>query len=81
MLTFEQAKQLKPGDILYSLQASNAKGERQRWRVNGKVRTWKKSPARIYIPLKHGLYDYDSICEHDFQNGICALVSLYENLF
>lgn len=27
-------------------------------KVNGKVRTWKRDPNRIEIPLKYGMYEY-----------------------
>lgn len=68
MLTLEQAKQLKPGDILH-----NAAGKR--WKVNGQVKRWKRDPNRIRVPLKHGLYSYDYITESDFdRNGICNLL-------
>jgi len=68
-LTLEEAKQLKPGDILH-----NASG--QRWKVNGQVKRWVKSPDRIRVPLKHGLYAYDYITEGDFDpDGICQMLT------
>ena len=39
--------------------ASNAPIFRcHKWRVNGKMRTWKKSPERFELPVKFGLYTY-----------------------
>jgi len=67
-LTLEEAKQLKPGDILHDERG-------KRWKVNGQVRRWKRSPDRIYIPLKHGLYAYDSLTEANFPLGTCHLVT------
>jgi hypothetical protein len=74
MITLAEAKLLKPGEILLD---SNGK----RWKVNGKVQTWKRNPLRIRIPLKHGLYSYGAITEADFfqkQSGgpyTCDLLS------
>ncbi len=59
MITLKQAKNLKHGDILLSVLRTNANGTPQQWRVNGKVKRWKRDPGRIKVPVKHGLYDYD----------------------
>lgn len=68
MITLEEAKQLKPGDILI-----DAKGKR--WKVNGQVKTWKRDNSRIRVPLKHGLYAYDALTEADFRPN-CDLLTL-----
>jgi len=57
MITLDEAKELQYGDILID-------NNGRRWKVNGKVQRWKKNPDRIRVPLKHGLYVYDSISEH-----------------
>ena len=59
MITLEQAKRLRPGDILYHKLHCNSDGTPQRWRVNGQVKRWKRQPDKIRVPLKHGLYAYD----------------------
>ena len=41
----------------------NADGSHVRCRRNGKTKTWKRSPDRFQIPVKHGLYDYGYITE------------------
>jgi len=64
-MTFEDAKELKNGTILHSMSANNADGTPQRWRVNGKPKTWKTRPTEISIPVKHGLYQYGKITERD----------------
>ena len=74
MITLEQAKNLKPGDILYHVSNKNADRSPQRWKVNGIVKTWKRSPSKVKIPLKNGLYSYDYLTENDLN-----LVSLTEN--
>ena len=73
-ITLEQAKQLQYRQTLYHVSNRNADGTPQRWRVNGAVKLWKRSPERIQVPIKHGLYSYDYITEHDLE-----LVCLSEN--
>ncbi len=63
MLSMRQAKQLKPGDILYHVWKRNADGTPMRWRVSGQVKTWKRSPGRVQVPLKHGLRGHDYLTE------------------
>ncbi len=63
MVTLEQAKNLKYGQILHHVSQKNADGTPQRWRVNGKPKTWKRSPERVSVPLKHGMYDYEHLTE------------------
>lgn len=47
-ITLEQEKQLRVGDILHDR-------NHKRWKVNGKVKTWKRDPSRVDFPVKHGL--------------------------
>ena len=62
-LTLEQAKKLKHGNVLYHLHNKNSDGTPQRWRVNGKVQTWKKDASMIKIPIKNGLRNCDYLTE------------------
>jgi hypothetical protein len=62
-ITLEQAKNLTWRDTLYHVKNRNADGTPQRWRVNGKVKTWKRSPERVQVPVKHGLRTFDYITE------------------
>lgn len=63
MITLEQAKNLKPGDYVY---CKNLKtGKPMKYKVNGIPQTWKRSPDRVRVPLKHGLYVYDQLTEQD----------------
>lgn len=64
-LTLEQAKELKHGQILYHTQNCNADGTAQRWRVNGKVKTWKRYATRVCVPVKNGLRRCDYLTETD----------------
>jgi len=68
-LSLSQAKKLKHGTVLYHRVNKNADGTAQRWRVNGKVKTWKRDSKRIQVPVKHGLYGHDYITE----NSLCVL--------
>jgi len=61
MISLEQAKALALGDILHETGYFNADGTCRRWRVNGRVRTWKRDASRVHVPIKHGLYSYDAL--------------------
>jgi hypothetical protein len=62
-ITLQEAKQLKLGTILYHLEHKNADGTPQRWRVTGKPKVWKRSPEKVKVPLKNGLYHYGYLDE------------------
>ena len=32
-------------------------------RISGKLRTWKRTPGRFYLPVTHGLRGYGSVSE------------------
>lgn len=72
-LTLKQAKSLRVGQTLYHLKNKNADGTAQRWKVNGKPKTWKTRPEQVSVPIKHGLYSYDTLTHRDLH-----LVSLQE---
>lgn len=67
-VTLEQVKALRVGDVLLHAVATNADGSPRRWRVNGKVRTWKRDPLRVMVPLKHGLYAFGYLTGADLQD-------------
>ena len=58
MITKEDALKLHHGQTLYCKYDRNADGTPWRWRVNGKVKTWKTRPAHFEVPIKRGLYSY-----------------------
>ena len=76
MITLEQAKALNPGDILHHSTNRNADSTCQRWKVTGKVKTWKRDPSRIVVPVKHGLRNYGYITEDEL-----AMVNLENDCF
>jgi len=63
MLTLERLKSLKPGDVICI--PRDGRNGPERWKVNGKVQTWKRDPSRVRVPVKHGLYSYAQIMEQD----------------
>ena len=74
MITLEQARNLKPGTILYHVKNTNADGTAQRWRVNGPPKTWQTRPGEVSVPIKHGMRDYDYLTQCDL-----ALVNLEDD--
>lgn len=64
-ITLEQAKSLQYRTILYHTTNRNSDGTPERWRVNGKPKTWKRQPERVLVPVKHGLRDYNYVSEVD----------------
>lgn len=70
MITLAEAKALKPRDVLIDR-------NKRRWYVNGSVKLWKTDPSRIRVPLKHGLYTYDALTDHDFDSaGVCETMTI-----
>lgn len=63
---------VKINTVLYHRYDRNADGMPSQWRINGQMKRWKRTPDRIYLPIKHGLYDYDAICSLDEFNQFYA---------
>ena len=73
-LTLEEAKSLRSGvEVCHRTQKQGGrKPVPQRWRVNGKPKTWKRDPSRVEVPLKHGLYSYGYLTEGNLSDfGFC----------
>jgi len=66
MISIEEAKQLKPGDILYDIELKNPDGSPQWWRVVSK-KIWKTKPNAIRIEVKNRLNNISSVTEFDLQ--------------
>ena len=66
-MTIEQAKNLTFGQLIYDSTVQNADGTPARYKVNGKVKTWKRDLNRIQVPLKRGLYEYDYLTENNIE--------------
>jgi len=54
-MTLNQAKLLNHGAVIHHNDYKNRDGSCQRWRVNGKVKTWKRDSSRVEVPIKYGL--------------------------
>lgn len=66
MITKEQAVMFgHTGKTLYHYRMRNADKTALRVRVNGYCKTWKRSPERFRLPIKHGLRDCSYITEQD----------------
>lgn len=63
-MNLEQAKQLKTGDYIHTPKKFNADGSPMRARVTS-VKTWKRSPERIEVRYKRGLFEYGIINERE----------------
>lgn len=60
-MKLEEAKQLKYRDIIHVKFGPDCEG----WRVNGKTKVWKRSPDRVRVPLKRGLYEHGYLTENN----------------
>ena len=63
-MTLTEAKTLKSGDYIHHVIKKNADGTPMRARVTS-IKTWKRSPERIEVRCKHGLYDYATFNESE----------------
>ena len=63
-MTLTEAKALKAGDYIHHATKKNADGTPMRAKVTS-IKTWKRSPDRIEVRCKRGLYDYATFTEHE----------------
>ena len=63
-MTLTEAKTLKSGDYIHHVIKKNADGTPMRAKVTS-IKTWKRSPERIEVRCKHGLYDYATFNERE----------------
>lgn len=42
-------------------------GEARLAKINGKVRTWKRDPNRVEVPIKYGMYEYGTFEARDIE--------------
>lgn len=63
-MKLDEAKMLKPGDMVHHISRTNADGSPMRARVTS-VKTWKTRPLAIEVHVKHGLYDYAVFTESE----------------
>lgn len=41
-----------------------------RWYVNGKIKTWVKSPNSVRVPLKHGLRSHGYLTDQNMRDFV-----------
>lgn len=52
-------------------------GRNDEWyrvRASGRLRTWKRDPRRVELPVKYGLYESITLTTSDFDRGRVAVV-------
>ena len=72
MITKDQAVGLTIGQIIHYGECTRTVGlrgsvriEQQRWRVSGKVKTWKTREKEFSVPIKRGLYHSYSLTQYN----------------
>ena len=60
----QEAKQLKQGQWVYHVTKKNADGTPMRAKVTS-IKTWKRSPERVEVRVKRGLYEYATFTENE----------------
>lgn len=61
-MKLETAKVLKQGQMIYHTSKKNTDGTAMRAKVTS-IKIWKRSPDRVEVRVKHGLYDYATFNE------------------
>ena len=69
-MNLAQAKKLHYHQTIYEKGAFNSDGTPRRWRVSGKVQTWKKDKTRIRVPLKHGMYNNGELTQKNLSDFV-----------
>ena len=64
-MRLSEAKKLEYGMHVCHKQYRNADGTPQRFKVNGRPKTWKTRPDAVQVPLKRGLYEYLYMTQDD----------------
>jgi len=72
-MALEEAKLLGYGDMIWFI---DTKGSARRLKVNGRPKRWVRQPDKIAVPVKYGMYEYDTFTASDFGPNGRALVQL-----
>ena len=65
MIRLEDAKKIMPGQILFCVKFKNLEGRPVPCVVYEGVKTWKRDPSKLKIPVKRGRRDFDCFTEND----------------
>lgn len=71
-MTVDEAKLLMPGDRVPFICRD---GTQRDITINGLPKMWKKTPGKVEVPLKFGLYEYSYAVEIYGDNGLTGYVS------
>ena len=74
MITIEQARELKYGQMLHHISQKGSDKQPVRCRITGQVKLWKTRDDFV-IPVKHGLYTCFHISNTDGSNEEWEVVS------
>jgi len=75
-MTNEEAKQLKRGDVIKVVSVFDTVIN---VKVNGNIKRWKRTPLKLQIPIKYGLYEYGYITFIDDGNlSVTSIVPVVE---
>ena len=54
-------------------------GDARQAKVNGRVRTWKRNPNRIEVPIKYGFYEYGTFFASDIDRILIPVSEITTN--
>jgi hypothetical protein len=75
-LTAAEIMALGPGERVLAVLRSGRVGEA---RVNGAIRTWKRDPGRVEIPMKYGFGEYFTLSLREAEDILVAEIGEDEN--
>lgn len=78
MIPLQKAKNLRKGDIVYSITRKDSTGEPSKFKVNSKPKTKKRSPGYVKLTLKHGLFEVLTV-DHEMLNTFSLDATLIES--
>ncbi len=65
MVSLEMAKNLSCGQIVFCLKFKDRHGIPIPCLVKGKVKTWKRNPSRVKVPIQSGPINLEHLTESD----------------
>lgn len=65
-MTVDEVRQLGYGHRVWML---STHGDARMVEINGAVKLWKRSPERLLVSVKYGLYEYAQFDEKDVEGG------------
>lgn len=56
-MTLDEVKSLSSGSCQFFLAVD---GLARTIKINGRIHTWRRDPARVEVPVKYGMYEYET---------------------